>query len=417
MARAKDIETTVLISGAGVAGPMLGWWLKRYGFSPTIVEKAPELRKGGHSVDLWGSAAEVMERMGVLPALEAVRTRNDRGVTLAPGRAPVEIDLGRLGVELADRHVEIMRGELVSILHDAGKADIDYVFGDSIASLDERDDGVGVTFESGRSREFALVVGADGQHSRVRQLAFGPEADFSRYIGGYVCGCTIPNVLGLDGAIHRYVAPGRTIAVFPIRQSGDLGVAFLFRRSEPFDLHHDDVEGQKRVLRDLFANNGWEAPRLLNCLDQARDFYFESFTQIRMQSWTKDRIALVGDAGYGPGPAVGGGTSLAVVGACILAGELAEAAGDIPAGLRNYEAALRDVVTDSRRIGPALVKSLIPSSDLAIDLGPRLLPVLTALPGPVRRRLPILPRQATKGLRAIARTPLRLYRTDQVGAV
>lgn len=399
-------DRTVLISGAGVAGPVLGWWLAHYGFRPTIVERADTLRTGGQPVDLWGSAVEVAERMGVLPALKSARTRNDKGLMIAPKRKPFEMDLGALLVELGGHHVEILRGELVSILYEAGKADIEYIFGDTIIGLEEHSDRVGVTFATHAPRDFALVVGADGQHSNVRRISFGEG--FSRYIGGYICGYTIPNFLGVEGTVLRYVAPGKTVAVLPIRQGDQLTVFFAFRRPEPLDLDLDDVEEQKRLLRSLFGEDGWEVPRLLGFLDDAREFYFDALSQICMDSWVKARIALVGDAGYGPGPAVGGGTSLAVVGAYILAGELAEAQNDPARGLRNYEASLHETVVASRQIGPANMKTLMPSTEFEITLSFILGPLLVALPS-LRRLIPVLPRKADKGLRAIADLPIRDY--------
>lgn len=395
-------EKSVLISGAGIAGPVAAWWLRQHGFRPTIVEKAQELRTGGHPVDLWGSAVTIMERMGVLPQLEAARTRNDRGVMHARGRKPLEMDLSRVSMDLADRHIEIMRGELVSILYARTKADTRYMFGDSISALQDQGDGVRVHFEKGAAADFDLVVGADGQHSNVRRLAFGKEERFSRYIGGYICGYTIPNILKIHGGIHRYVAPNKTVAVFPIRQSDELGVGFLFRRPEPVDLHHDDLQGQERLLRETFGGEGWEVPRLLQSLGEARNFYFDSFSQIVMESFTSGRIALVGDAGYCPAPAVGGGTSLAVVGAYALARSLAQAAGDHQRALRNHESDMRDIVVKSREIGPALVKTLIPSTEAAISLSFLAGPLLMALPDSIRRWLPVLPPKAVKGMRAIA---------------
>jgi 2-polyprenyl-6-methoxyphenol hydroxylase-like FAD-dependent oxidoreductase len=402
-------KPNILISGAGVAGPILAYWLTHDGFNPTVIERAPALRTGGHPVDLWGSAVEVVERMGVLPELEAASTRNDIGVMLAEGQRPVEIDLKRLVVEIADRHIEIMRGRLVSVLYERTKSDVEYLFGNSITALDEGADGVRVTFERGAAREFALVIGADGQHSNVRRLAFGEEARFSRYIGGYICGYTIPNYLGLDGRIPRYVVPNKTVAAFPIRQSNEIGAGFLFRRDEPLDVHYDDVDGQKRLLREIYATEGWETPRLLAYLDEARDFYFDSFSQIRMESWSRGRITLVGDAGYGPAPAVGGGTSLAAVAAYVLARELAEADGDYLVGLRNYENAIQDAVMRSRDIGPAVLNTLIPRSRLPIWLGQHLAPLVLALPRTLQQWLPLLPRKATRAMRAISAIPLKDY--------
>jgi 2-polyprenyl-6-methoxyphenol hydroxylase-like FAD-dependent oxidoreductase len=348
-------KPNILISGAGIAGPIVAYWLAQFGFSPTVVERAPALRVGGHPVDLWGSAVEVVERMGVLSEIEAASTRNDVGVMLADGQRPVEIDLKRLVVEIADQHIEIMRGRLVSVLYERTKADVEYLFGNSITALDEGAGGVRVSFERGAPREFALVIGADGQHSNVRRLTFGEEARFSHYIGGYICGYTIPNYLYLNGRIPRYAVPNKTVAAFPIRQSNEI------------------------------------------------------FSQIRMDSWSRGRITLVGDAGYGPAPAVGGGTSLAAVAAYVLARELAEADGDYLVGLRNYENAIQDAVIRSRDIGPAVLNTLIPQSRFAIWLGQQLAPLMLGLPRTLQQWLPLLPRKATGAMRAISAIPLRDY--------
>jgi 2-polyprenyl-6-methoxyphenol hydroxylase-like FAD-dependent oxidoreductase len=402
-------QTKVLISGAGIAGPVLAYWLSRCGYAPTVVERAPELRIGGHPVDLWGSAVEVAERMGVLPALQAERTMTDVGVMISPKHRAVEIDLKRLMVEIADRHIEIMRGRLVSVLYERSKAEVEYIFGDSIAALDDDGRRVRVRFESGATRDFALVIGADGQHSNVRRLAFGEEDRFARYLGGYICGYTMRNELGIARRIHSYMAPDRMAVIFPIRQTGELGVGFLFRRERPVELHHDDTEGQKRLVREVFAGEAWEVPRLLDQLNRGRDFYFDSFSQIRMESWTRGRIALVGDAGYGPAPAVGGGSSLAVVAAYILAGALAEAGDDQATGFRNYERAIRDMVVQSQEIGPAILKTLIARSEFQVWLRMRLAPLITSLPHPLQRLVPMLPRRARVAMRAVAAKPIRTY--------
>jgi 2-polyprenyl-6-methoxyphenol hydroxylase-like FAD-dependent oxidoreductase len=200
----------VLIVGAGVAGPTLAYWLARFGFRPTVVERAAALRTGSHPIDLWGSAVDVVEQIGILPALEAARTQNDWGETISPGHQPVAFDLSQLAVSLADRHVEVLRGELVSRLYEQTTDAVEYLFGTTITGLEELPDGVAVTFAHGPPRRFALVVGADGLHSQVRRLTFGEEGAFRRDLGGFLAGYTIPNYLGLEGRIQRYVVPNRS---------------------------------------------------------------------------------------------------------------------------------------------------------------------------------------------------------------
>src|ERR671910_105746 len=170
----------ILISGAGVAGPVLAYWLKRYGFDPTVVERSPEIHKaGGHAVDLWGSAVDVVERMGILPKVEAARTRNDASSLIRLGKPPIDVDVGELAVEFSDRAVEIPRDELTQLLYRPTSNDVEYIFGDSIAALEEDADGVWVTFQHSAPRRFDLVVGADGLHSRVRRLAFVGDAGYA----------------------------------------------------------------------------------------------------------------------------------------------------------------------------------------------------------------------------------------------
>ncbi len=402
-------NTDVLISGAGIAGPTLAYWLMRFGFHPTVVERVPALRTGGHPVDLWGSAVDVVERMGILPEIEAARTQNDIGITISPGKRPVEIELGRLGVEIADRHVEIMRGELVRTLYERTKDNVEYMFGNSITTLEENAEGVEVAFEHGASRRFGLVVGADGLHSNVRRLIFGEESRFRRYLGGYISGYKTPNFLELDGRLARYVVADKTAYIYPIRQSGDAGAGFLFRRGEEFDYDYNDVEQQKGLLRKTFAEEGWEVPRLLDYLERASDFYFDSISQIQMDTWSRGRVTLVGDAGYSPAPGVGGGTTLAVVAAYILAGELMEAGDDHSAAFQNYERQIQDVVRRSRTIGPALMKLLIPRRRFEISLGLQVVQVLLRLPWWLQRRIPLLPRDAVQALGAIAAISLKDY--------
>jgi 2-polyprenyl-6-methoxyphenol hydroxylase-like FAD-dependent oxidoreductase len=214
------VHTKVLIFGASVAGPTLAYWLHRYGFRVTVVERTPSLRRGwgGHAVDLFGPAVEVVERMGILPQVLEARTRTGSISLARPGKPPVEVDFARLVAAVADRHVEIMRGELAAILHRVTRDHVDYVFGDSIRGLAQDDRGVEVTFERGRSRRFDLVVGADGLHSTVRQVVFGDEVRFRRWIGGYLAVYTVPDYLNLQGRMLTYLTPGKLAAAYPVRQ-------------------------------------------------------------------------------------------------------------------------------------------------------------------------------------------------------
>ncbi|MGH3830510.1 MAG: FAD-dependent monooxygenase [Pseudonocardiaceae bacterium] len=351
----------ILISGASIAGPVLAYWLTRYGFTPTVVEKAPTLRKtGGHAVDLFGPALDVVERMGLLERIQANKTGVERLTMLREGNTrSVKVDLGRVFNAVSDRHLEIMRNDLSEICYDATRDDVEYVFGDSITSVSEHGD---VTFEHGEPRTFDLVIGADGLHSNVRRLVFGTESLFTTFLGAYVAVASVPNYLRLDSELILHGEVGRTAGIYRARHMADAQAVFLFRSATELDYHRRDIPRQKQLLREAYAGAGWEVPRLLAELDQTPAFYFDSITQLQMHTWSRGRVSLVGDAGYCPGPAVGGSTSLAVVGAYVLAGELAEADGDPVPGFRAYEDELGDYVRGSRMFARGNAKRLIPNS-------------------------------------------------------
>jgi 2-polyprenyl-6-methoxyphenol hydroxylase-like FAD-dependent oxidoreductase len=379
----------VLISGASVAGPVLAYWLARFGFQPTVVERTEELRfgSGGHAVDLFGPALQVIEWMGTLPQVQAASTHNQIISFLRAGHRPVDVPAELMSEGVSERHVEIMRGELAKIIYEAGRDDAEYLFGNSIASLEETEQGVDVTFQHGAAQTFDLVVGADGLHSFTRRMAFGEEYQFLNFLGGYLAVFTVPNYLDLHERMVGYGDLDRTAGIYPVRETGQARVIFLWRTPAQHDYERHDVAAQRRLVRNLYGDMGWEVPRLLAELDNADDLYLDSISTIVMDTWTRGRVTLVGDAGYSPGPAVGGGTSLAVVGAYVLASELAAASGDHPRALAAYEAVLRPAVRQSQRIGPAVLKTLIPGSRVQLWAMEQAIRLLPRLPGPVRRRL------------------------------
>jgi 2-polyprenyl-6-methoxyphenol hydroxylase-like FAD-dependent oxidoreductase len=379
----------VLISGASVAGPVLAYWLNRFGYQPTVVERTAELRfgRGGHAVDLFGPALQIIEWMGALAQVRDARTRTETIEFLREGHRPVDVSAEMMSEGVSGRHIEIMRGDLAKIIYDVARNDIEYLFGNSITTLQETQQAIEVSFQHGVPQTFDLVIGADGLHSITRRLGFGDEQQFLHFLGGYLAVFTVPNYLDLRQRMIGFADVGRTAAIYPVHGTGQARVLLLWRARTPHDYDRHDLSAQRRLIHGLYGDMGWEMPRLLTELEQADDLYLDSISTIVMDTWTRGRVTLVGDAGYSPGPAVGGGTSLAVVGAYILASELAASGGDHVRGLAAYEQALRPAVQHSQTIGPAVLKTLIPRSHLQVWATAQAIRLLPRLPAPVRRRL------------------------------
>jgi 2-polyprenyl-6-methoxyphenol hydroxylase-like FAD-dependent oxidoreductase len=328
----------VLISGASIAGPALAYWLDRYGFRVTVVEKAPALRTGGQAVDFKGRTHRtVLDRMGIWEEILQRRTGRFDTVYLDDAGRELAVMPG----EFTGGDAEILRGDLAAILHERTAARCEYRFGDSITGLTETADGVLVEFEHGAAQTFDLVVGADGIHSRVRRLAFGRERDYVHHLGYYYC------VAGAPGWGHdtrrrerltarAWNAPGRVAY-----RGGPKGSHLYLFASPELERARGDVATQQRLITEKFAGLGGEVPSMLAELGSLDDFYLDAIAQVRMKGrYTSGRVALVGDAAYGN--TLGGfGTGLAVVGAYVLAGELAVADGDHVAAYARYDEIMR----------------------------------------------------------------------------
>jgi 2-polyprenyl-6-methoxyphenol hydroxylase-like FAD-dependent oxidoreductase len=345
--------TRVLVAGASIAGPALAHWLRRRGAEVTVVERVPELRPGGQAVDARGVAREVIGRMGLDAAVRAACTDTAGAHTVDAGGQVLETfradDDGGDGF-IAD--IEILRGDLSRVLYDDTRDSVEYIFGDRIAELTQDADGVDVTFAGGDRRRFDLVVGADGLHSALRAMVFGPHERFLRHLGHVLAFYSVPNEFGLDRWLLEYQdqESGRSALLRPIQDATRAMAMFYFAAAD-FDVDYRDVTAQKVLLRERMAGLGWLSPDILAHLDDTPDFYLDQVGQVVMDRWSSGRVGLLGDAAFSSSPMSGQGTGLALVGAYLLAGELAAAGWDPDAGFARYEARMRSFVEANQEIG------------------------------------------------------------------
>ena len=339
-------DLKILISGGGIAGPALAWWLARDGVRATVVEQAPALRGGGYAVDFRGQVhLGLLERMGILGEIRRQQTNmGAMAYVHANGR-----ERSSLPADFMSGDLEILRGDLSRVLYDATCDDTEYAFGDTIAAISQDVDGVDVQFASGRSGRFDLVVGADGLRSGVRAMVFGADAQAVHDFGYHVAIFTTANMLGLNRTGVFYNEPGLSAGIYAARDNSEAKAVLSFATPDLPPARRCRAE-HETILRERFGGMKWETQRLLDAMPSAPDLYFDSVSQVRLPRWSQGRVTLLGDAGYCPSPWSGAGTGLAVVGAYVLAGELKRADGDHTAALAAYEAKMRPYVTRAQTL-------------------------------------------------------------------
>ncbi|MDQ4624665.1 FAD-dependent monooxygenase [Janthinobacterium lividum] len=357
----------ILVTGASVAGPTLAYWLSRLGMDVTVVERAPEFRDGGQTIDVRGAGKLVAQRMGLESAIRAKSTHED-GIRFvdAQDRTQAEFGIGAFGGNGPVAELEILRGELARLLIGHGRDAVDYRFGDSIAALEELPHGVKVRFEQGGEEMFDLVIGAEGVGSHTRKLVFGDEVQ-RRSFKLYTAYFTIPRAPGDERQMRWFNAPGGLSVCLRPDNLGTTRALLSFQEA-PSAYEKLPIVEQKALLKEKFGALKWETPRILAALDDATDLYFDQISQVRMPRWSKGRIALVGDAAYCASPISGMGTSLGMCGAYVLAGELGRH-DDHTQAFAAYETIMRPYVDQAQDVPTFAPRLASPHSRAGIAVG------------------------------------------------
>lgn len=333
----------IAISGAGVAGPTLAYWLHRIGHDPTLIERSPRLRTGGYVIDFWGVGYRVAQRMGLE---DDIRNAGYQVQSLHPvgpaGQVRASLSVEGIRRAAGGSLVSLPRGDLAATIYAAIEHNVETIFGDSITAIDQLPDKVRLSFEQAETRDFDLVIGADGLHSTVRRLAFGRGSDAEHYLGCFVAACVVEGYRPRDELVYvTYSRPGRSVARFALRGDRTLFL-FVFRSGQGQD--PGEIDARKALLYGEFADEGWECRHILAALEDVDDLYFDVVSQVRLDRWSQGRVALVGDAAACVSLLVGEGTGLAMTAAYVLAGELLCANGDHRRAFEAYEKLMRPLV-------------------------------------------------------------------------
>jgi 2-polyprenyl-6-methoxyphenol hydroxylase-like FAD-dependent oxidoreductase len=368
----------ILVIGAGIAGPAMCYWLQRFGFSPVLIEKSTAIRKGGQALDVRGIATHIAREMGIYDQICDKRTRINCGRFVdAAGNVLHEEHGEKFGFR-QDEDVEILRGDLIEILMKT-ITEVPCHFNQSIIRMQQNDDSVAVHFQDGKVENYDVVIAADGIHSATRRMIFDKNEYQLNNLGSYLSTFTIPNYLELNHMELICEANHKLVMINSDNNPKIAIAAFMFRSQHLLKDIRDENE-QKQFLRDTFYDFGWETPRIFNWMSKANDFYFDAITQVKMNNWTKGRIALLGDAGYCPSPLSGQGNNLAFVGAYILAGELKAAKGNYKQAFTRYNTLLRSFADANQAFGVWVSESFLQEKEVSKEIAEeRLSRILTKI--------------------------------------
>jgi 2-polyprenyl-6-methoxyphenol hydroxylase-like FAD-dependent oxidoreductase len=359
-------DKKILISGASIAGLSAAYWMNRLGCQVTVVEIASQPRTNGAAIDIRGGTADVIKRMGIYDELKASRLHveliefKNSDDTIARS-----MPTGNEDAELPDDDIEIERDKFISILYNDLKNDVEFIFNDNITALDETEDDIKATFKSGAERSFDLVFGCDGSHSGVRKIWFGEESEYTHFLEAYFSITTVNKLLIKQKTMQMYNEPDKSIMLNAYNNKTDIIFCFFSEKEVSYD--YRDIAQQKKIIAEQFAGLGWRTMELLEEVRGLENFYFDKFCQIKMPSWTKGRVALVGDAGYCASPAAGMGASLSISGAAALADALVKNNGDFELAFEDYNKNLRPFIEEIQATAELNVRqNFIPRTEEAI---------------------------------------------------
>ena len=359
-------EKKVLISGASIAGLSTAYWMNQLGYRVTVVEIAGEPRIAGAAIDLRGATVDIAKRMGIYEHLRA----NQLNVETVEFKNADDFTEGSISLRgdeahLEDDNLEIERDKFLGVLLDRLKNEVEFIFNDSITALKETEDDIQVTFKSGSERSFDLLFGCDGSHSGVRRIWFGQEAEYAHFLEAYFSITIVDKLLIKQKTMQMYNVPDKAITLNAYNNKTDIIFCFFSEKEIPYD--YRDIAQQRAIIQNQFSRQSWRTPELLNEMEQSANFYFDRFCQIKMRSWTKGRVALVGDAGYCASPAAGMGASLSMNGAATLADALQKYQGDYRLAFEAYNTVLRPFIEEVQATSERNVKeNFIPRTEEAI---------------------------------------------------
>jgi len=348
----------VLVSGASFAGLTTAYWLNKMGFKVTVVEIGSHLKMGGTPVDIKDQTIDIIKRMGLFEQIKANRIGPERwefknGDDITEHSVSLE--------KLPDNEFEIERDLLLVMLFDLVKNDVEFMFNNSIAELNETKDNIEATFKNGSRQVYDLVFGCDGIHSGVRKIWFGNETQYADFLGQYFSIAISDKLLVEEGTYQIFAEPNKGIALYAYNHKTD--VIFTFRPEAEIAYDFRNQEQQKKIILAQFESVGWRTKELLKELVDSKSFYFDKFCQIKMPSWTKGRVALVGDAAYCASPAAGMGGSLAIIGATALAEAFEKQNGNFEFAFEAYNNDLRPFIQEIQSAAVEMLDKLLPRTE------------------------------------------------------